>query len=65
MDDHVVGASGFVPTTVESAPDHPDSPASFTALTLKKYVSPDVRPVTVYVVFCILFITVVEFDAPK
>ena len=46
VEDHVVGAAGGLPKTVDTTLVHPDSPCGFTALSLRKYVSPLVNPVT-------------------
>ena len=65
VEDQVVGASGALPTTTELISDHGDSPLSFTALSLKKYVSPFSRPVFSYRVDSIPFIVVVLSELSK
>ena len=45
VDDQVVGAAGFFPTITDFIWDQPEFPLLFTALTLKKYSSPDSSPV--------------------
>ena len=43
--DQVVGAAGFLPIMIDLTEDHSELPLSLTALTLKKYSSPDSSPV--------------------